>query len=79
MLFGKAIGPMIPTMIGDFMGRKRLILGSLLLEAVGLILVIFSVNLPMAGAGLFIAMCGAQNSFTIPFFFASEKVKEGYR
>ena len=71
MLFGKAVGPMIPTMLGDFMGRKRLMLGSLVLYAVGLALVLFSINLPMAGAGLFVSMCGAQNAFTIPFFFAS--------
>ena len=79
MLFGKAVGPMIPTMLGDFMGRKRLMLGSMVLYAVGLALVLFSTSLPMAGVGLFVTMCGAQNVFTIPFFFASEKVKEGYR
>ena len=71
MLFGKAIGPLIPTLIGDLMGRKKLMLGSLLLYAIGLTLVLCCVNLPMAGVGLFIAMCGAQNAFTIPFFFAS--------
>jgi MFS family permease len=70
------VGPLVATLIGDLFGRKRLMLGNLLICAGGLLITIFSVDLVMAGVGLFLAMGGIQNAFNIEFYFITEKVSE---
>lgn len=79
MYLGKGAGPFVVTLIGDFVGRKRLILGNAFLFLTGLLLTVFSVNLVMAGIGLFIGLSGLQNAFNIEFNFIAEQVSESCR
>ena len=52
--FGAAIGALIGGRLGDLLGRKRIYQYDLLLYAFGILLIVFSVNLPMLLIGTFI-------------------------
>jgi len=52
--FGAAIGALIGGRLGDLFGRKRIYQYDLLVYALGTLLIVFSVNLPMLLIGTFI-------------------------
>ena len=52
--FGAAIGALIGGRLGDLLGRKRIYQYDLLVYALGTLLIVFSVNLPMLLIGTFI-------------------------
>src|ERR671921_273351 len=52
--FGAAIGALIGGRLGDLFGRKRIYQYDLLVYAFGILLIVFSVNLPMLLIGTFI-------------------------
>ena len=52
--FGAAIGAFVGGRLGDLFGRKRIYQYDLLVYALGILLVVFSVNLPMLMIGTFI-------------------------
>src|SRR5918999_6488119 len=52
--FGAAIGALIGGRLGDLFGRKRIYQYDLLVYALGILLMVFSVNLPMLLLGTFI-------------------------
>jgi hypothetical protein len=66
---GSLVGNLSLAFIGGLMGRKALMLLSLLFLLLGLVLAIECSSLALAGLGLFLAVAGAQNSFTICFYF----------
>jgi len=74
MYVGNVVGFLCLTLVGDLFGRKNLLLGNLIIAAVGLAICIFCVNLTMAGVGLFISTCGIQNTFNICFYYIAETV-----
>ena len=79
MYVGNVVGFLGMTLSGDLMGRKRLMLGNLFIAVAGLTIVLLSVNLTMAAAGLFLVTCGVQNAFNTCFFFVSETMTEHNR
>src|ERR687893_1204391 len=52
--FGAALGALIGGRLGDLFGRKRIYQYDLLVYAVGILIIVFSVNLPMLLIGTFI-------------------------
>lgn len=50
-----------------------------MLCALGLVMTLFSVNIIMAGVGLFIALSGIQNCFNILFYYLTEQTSEDIR
>lgn len=52
--FGAAVGALIGGRLGDLLGRKRIYQYDLLVYALGTLLIVFSVNLPMLLIGTFI-------------------------
>jgi MFS family permease len=79
MYLGNVAGFFIITLVGDFFGRKMLLVSNLLACVVGLLLTIFCVDLTMAAAGLFLMTLGIQNAFNVCFYFISETVSESHR
>jgi MFS family permease len=79
MYVGNVIGFLGLTLVGDLVGRKRLLLGNLLISLLGLVITMFCVTLSMAAAGLFLTTCGIQNAFNICFYFISETMSEKNR
>jgi MFS family permease len=69
MYMGTMVGGLIQIVIGDLVGRKRLMIACLATNALGLITVILSVNIHMASAGLFLSTVGIQTAFNICFYF----------
>lgn len=74
MYVGNVVGFLGLTLVGDMFGRKNLMLGNLIICALGLAITIFCANLTMAGIGLFISTCGIQNAFNICFYYIAETV-----
>jgi len=79
MYVGAVVGFLALTVLGDLLGRKILMVSCLIINAIGLIIVIFSVNIVMAAAGLFLSMAGISNAFNICFYFLTETVAESHR
>ena len=71
MYIGNVVGYLGLSLLGDLTGKKKLMLINLATAILGLILTIFSVDLTMAGVGLFLSTLGIQNAFNICFFFIS--------
>ena len=71
MYVGNVVGYLGLSLIGDWMGRKVLMVGNLIIACLGVLITIFSVSLTMAAAGLFLSTLGIQNAFNICFFFIS--------
>ena len=71
MYIGNVVGFLIVALIGDLVGRKFLMMCNLVAALIGLAVTIFSLNLTMAAAGLFLMTMGIQNSFNIWFYFIS--------
>ena len=71
MYIGNVVGFLIVALIGDLVGRKFLMMCNLAAALIGLAVTIFSLNLTMAAAGLFLMTMGIQNSFNIWFYFIS--------
>ena len=67
------------ALFGDCFGKKKVFVMGLLATFIGLGLTLFSVNLWMAIAGLFIAISGVQWAFSLSFIFISETVAESHR
>ena len=67
---------MIPALIGDLMGRKRLMLLNLFLCGIGLAITVFSVDLIMAGIGLCIAFGSLHNAYNFSLYFVTETFSE---
>jgi MFS family permease len=69
MYVGTVVGCLILTMVGDLVGRKRLMIACMGTNVLGLIIVIFCVNIEMAAAGLFLSTVGIQTAFNVCFYF----------
>ena len=76
---GGIVGCFINSFIGDMIGRKSLLILSLLFNVLGLIVVIFSQSLIMATVGLFFVSIGSQNAFSVCFYFITETISEEFR
>ena len=57
-------------------GRKRLLQVNMVCFIVGLIILVPSVNLYMAGVGIFFTALGINNAFIICFYFIVENVAD---
>jgi MFS family permease len=79
MYVGNVVGFLGLTLVGDLMGRKRLMIGNLFVALLGLLITMFCVSLPMAAVGLFLVTCGIQNSFNVCFYFISETMSDHQR
>lgn len=79
MYVGNVVGFLAVTLVGDLMGRKRLMIGNLVVALIGLLITMFCISLPMAAVGLFLVTCGIQNSFNVCFYFISETMSEHQR
>lgn len=77
--FGSLLSNLILAIIGDMLGRKALMLLSLLFLLFGLVLAIECRSLSLAGLGLFLAYAGAQGAFSICFYFIAETIEEQQR
>lgn len=71
MYVGTVVGSLVLTMVGDLVGRKRLMIACLATNVIGLAIVISSVNIEMAAAGLFLSTVGVQTAFNVCFYFLS--------
>ena len=69
MYVGTVAGSLILTLVGDLVGRKRLMMACLGTNVLGLIIVIFCANIEMAAAGLFLSTVGVQTAFNVCFYF----------
>jgi MFS family permease len=65
--------------IGEWLGRKRIIVLGLVMMVGGIVLTLFSENLVMGMAGLFIGMIGVQWHFNVSLIYISETVAESHR
>jgi len=79
MYIGTVVGFLALTVLGDLLNRKLLMVSCLIINVIGLIIVIFSVNIVMAAIGLFFSTVGMSNAFNICFYFLSETVAESHR
>ena len=71
MYIGNVVGFLGVSIIGDWMGRKALMTGNLIITCLGVLITIFCASLTMAAAGLFLSTLGIQNAFNICFYFIS--------
>lgn len=74
MYVGAVVGFLLMTLVGDILGRKMLMTIWMSMTVVGITITIFCQDLPMAGAGLFLATVGIQNAYNVCFFFISETI-----
>lgn len=79
MYVGTSAGALVLTIIGDLLGRKRLMIACLGTTAIGIGIVILSVNIQMAAAGLFLSVVGVCTAFSVCFYFIAEIVAESHR
>jgi MFS family permease len=79
MLGGRMAGCFCIALVGDLLGRKRLILSNLLLTILGLVVALLGDSLPLIGTGLFLTIFGIQNAGYTTFYFITEKVSETHR
>lgn len=79
MYIGTVVGFLALTVLGDLLNRKLLMVSCLIINVIGLIIVIFSVNIVMAAIGLFLSTAGLSNGFNICFYFLTETVAESHR
>lgn len=77
--FGYVAGSLFSLIVGDLMGRKRLMLLNLMMTLVGLGSTVLSLNLMMAGVGMLFASAGVRNCFNACFYFIAETVNEKKR
>ncbi len=76
MYVGNVVGFFGLTLVGDWMGRKALLVANLLLTVIGMVLTSLCATIVMAGIGLFIITCGIQNAFNVCFYFIAETMSE---
>lgn len=74
MYVGNVVGYACMTLVGDLIGRKRLMLANLLICLLGLILTCLSSSILMAGISLLHMAFGVFNSFNLCFAFIAEIV-----
>jgi MFS family permease len=67
------------SILGEWLGRKKIIVAGQLMMVGGIVLTILSTNLVMAIVGLFIGMVGLQWQFNVCLVYISETVAESHR
>jgi MFS family permease len=72
-------GYVVLCVLGDYMGRKKIVVAGLVLMVAGITISLFAEELFVAAAGLFLGFVGIQWAFSISFIFISETVAESYR
>ena len=76
MFMGKILGAVLLSFLGDWFGRKNLVLGGSFCSLIGLLLAMLKINLTMVSVGLFITNVGIMPCYYISFPLLSEQVSE---
>jgi MFS family permease len=74
MYLGPIAAQLVLVLVGDLFGRKTLALKGFLALTAGCLIIILSINLIMAVAGLFLMMMGASLLYSLCFLFLCETV-----
>jgi MFS family permease len=67
------------SVLGEWLGRKKVIVIGMIVMIGGIALALFSTSLLMAVAGLFVGLVGAQWHFNVGLVYISETVAESHR
>ena len=76
MLSGKIFAFIIVSVIGNFYGKKNLIISGIVTSIFGFLLSLLTNTIFLVSFGLFIALLGIQTSIALSYVFLSEKVGE---
>ena len=79
MLFGKLMGFVVISSLGECIGKKSMITGGVAGVIVGILIALLRINLEVVSLGLFVMMTGEQTITMASNIFITEKVGEEYR
>lgn len=71
MYGGALCGIILLSVLGDVIGRKKLMLINMYIAILGLGVTVFSVNMLMAGIGLFFSIFGIKVSHNLSYIFVA--------
>ena len=72
MMFGGSLAGMVfLSLIGDYLGRKSLLMISQLVSIIGYGLVLFATSIWLAGVGLFLCMTGCRMTLVLGYVYVS--------